>query len=95
MQTKTQSTTEFVVVMWPVGRPIPYARNARNISQAAIDKCAASIKEFGWRQPIVVDEEDVIVAGHTRLAAAQKLGLTEVPVHVAVGLTKGRSKSTG
>jgi len=61
---------------------IPYARNPRKNS-AAVDKIAASIKEFGWQQPIVVDKENVIIAGHTRLLAAQKLGIEDVPVHVA------------
>jgi DNA modification methylase len=81
------------VTLWPVDRPIQYARNARRIPQSAIDKVAASIKEFGWRQPIVVDAAGVIIAGHTRLLAAQKLGLAEVPVHVAEGLTEGQIKA--
>jgi ParB-like chromosome segregation protein Spo0J len=81
------------VTLWPVDRPIPYARNARKIPQSAIDKVAASIKEFGWRQPVVVDAAGVIIAGHTRLLAAQKLGLAEVPVHVAEGLTDGQVKA--
>jgi ParB-like chromosome segregation protein Spo0J len=75
------------VEQWPIDRPIPYARNARTITPAAVDKVAASIQEFGWRQPIVVDVNGVIVAGHARLLAARKLGLTEVPVHVADNLT--------
>jgi DNA modification methylase len=78
---------------WPIDRPIPYARNARKIPQQAIDKVAGSIKEFGFRQPIVVDKEGVIVAGHTRLLAAQKLGLAEVPVHVASELTATQIKA--
>lgn len=61
---------------------IPYIRNPRKNS-AAVDKVAASIKEYGWQQPIVVDKEHVIIAGHTRLLAAQKLGMDKVPVHVA------------
>jgi ParB-like chromosome segregation protein Spo0J len=81
------------VEMWPIDGPVGYARNARKIPQSAIDKVAASLKEFGWRQPIVVDEEGVIVVGHTRLQAAQKLGLAEVPVHVAVGLTATQIKA--
>lgn len=72
---------------------IPYARNARVIPQGAIDKVAASIKEFGWRQPIVIDEEGVIIAGHARHLAAQKLGLDKVPVHVADGLTPAQAKA--
>lgn len=81
------------IQLWPIGRPIPYARNARKITPAAINKVAASLKEFGWQQPIVVDSKDVIVVGHTRLQAAQKLGMTEVPVHVAGDLTPGQIKA--
>jgi len=78
---------------WPISKPVPYARNARKIPQKAIDKVAASIQEFSFRQPIVVDEKGVIIAGHTRLLAAQKLGLEQVPVHVATGLTEGQVKA--
>ena len=58
---------------------MPYARNPRVCPEAAIAKVAASLNEFGFRQPIVVDEEGVIIAGHTRLLAAQRLGLEQVP----------------
>jgi DNA modification methylase len=75
------------VEAWPIDRPKPYPRNARKITEAAIEKVAASLREFGWRQPIVVDVEDVIIAGHARLLAAKKLRLVEVPVHVATELT--------
>lgn len=68
-----------------------YAANARIIPQEAIEKVAASIREFGWQQPIVVDEDGVILAGHTRHLAAKHLGLKEVPVHLAVGLTKDQA----
>jgi ParB-like chromosome segregation protein Spo0J len=75
------------IELWPIDRPKPYPRNARKISDAAVDKVAASIQEFGWRQPIVVDIHDVVVVGHVRLLAARKLELSEVPVHVADNLT--------
>src|SRR5260370_18520724 len=75
------------IEIWPIDKPIPYARNARKLSAQAIDKVAASLQEFGWRQPIVVDKAGVIICGHTRLLAARKLVLTEVPVHVAANLT--------
>jgi len=71
---------------------VPYARNPR-ITAHAVDKVAASIKEFGFRQPIVVDSEMVIIAGHTRYQAAQKLGLKKVPVHVADGLSAEQVKA--
>src|ERR1700689_2172752 len=81
------------VRVWPIDRPIPYARNSRKIPERAIDKVAASIKEFGFRVPIVVDKDGVIICGHTRLLAAKKLGLREVPVHVAENLTPAQVKA--
>jgi ParB-like chromosome segregation protein Spo0J len=81
------------VEQWPIDRPIPYSRNPRKISDAAVAKVAGSLHEFGWRQPIVVDGEGVVVVGHTRLLAARKLGFQEVPVHVAVDLTPNQAKA--
>jgi DNA modification methylase len=71
---------------------IPYARNPRR-NEAAIAKVAASLQEFGWRQPIVVDEDMVVVAGHTRLEAARTLNMEEVPIHIATGLTPEQIKA--
>lgn len=71
---------------------IPYARNPRNNS-ASIDKVAASIKEFGFNQPIVVDSEMVIIVGHTRYLAAKKLKLKKVPVLVATNLNPAKAKA--
>jgi DNA modification methylase len=88
-----EAKTPLTVELWPIARPIPYAKNARTSPARAIDSVAASLKEFGWRQPIVVDAKDVVVAGHKRLLAAQKLGMTEVPVHVAAGLTEAQCKA--
>jgi ParB-like chromosome segregation protein Spo0J len=82
-----------LVEMWPIDRPIEYARNARKITQAAVDKVAASIQEFGFRQPIVVDKDGVIIVGHVRLCAAKKLGLASVPVHVAANLTTAQVRA--
>ena len=65
---------------------LPYANNPR-LNDHAVDAVAASIREFGFRQPLVVDRNNVIVVGHVRYKAALKLGLEEVPVHEAVGLT--------
>jgi len=75
-----------------LGQIIPYARNPRNNAQA-IATVAASIQEFGWRQPIVVDEAMVVLAGHTRLEAARKLGLKTAPVHVAKGLSEAQARA--
>lgn len=72
---------------WPIDRPKDYPKNARKWSARAIETVAASIKAYGWRQPIVVDSEDVIVIGHLRRAAGKSLGLQECPVHVAADLT--------
>ncbi len=76
----------------PLENLIPYARNPRK-NEAAVDKVAASLKEFGWQQPIVVDKENVIVAGHTRLLAAKRLKLSEAPVVVAEDLTPAQIKA--
>lgn len=70
----------------------PYDKNPR-INDAAVDAVAASIREYGFRQPIVVDTDGVIVCGHTRYKAAQKLGLEKVPVHVAKDLTPEQIKA--
>lgn len=78
---------------WDINKPIEYARNARIITDKAVDKVAASIKEFGWQQPIVVDVEGVIIAGHTRLQAAKKLGVKKVPVHIAKDLSAQQVKA--
>ena len=64
----------------PIDALLPYARNPRTHSPAQIAKIAASIVEFGWTQPILVDGNNGIIAGHGRLAAARKLELDEVPV---------------
>jgi hypothetical protein len=68
---------------WPLARLKPYDRNPRVIPDAAVNKVAASLEAFGWQQPIVASADGVIIAGHTRLKAAQKLGHREVPVHVS------------
>lgn len=68
-----------------IDKIIPYEDNAR-INHTAVDKVAQSIAEYGWQSPIVVDEDMVILAGHTRHKAAQMLGIKKVPVKIAEGL---------
>lgn len=68
--------------MWPLERLRPYERNARTHSDLQLEQIAASIREFGFTAPILVDGSDGVVAGHGRLAAAKLLGLAEVPVVV-------------
>ncbi|MEX0887446.1 MAG: ParB N-terminal domain-containing protein [Phycisphaeraceae bacterium] len=80
------TTTTFDVELRKIDDIQPYERNPR-INDQAVDAVAASLAEFGFRQPIVVDEAGVIIAGHTRWKAAKKLGLAKVPVHVATDLT--------
>lgn len=80
------------IEMRPIATITPYENNPR-INEAAVEAVAFSIMEFGFRQPIVVDEEGVIVVGHTRYKAALKLGLGAVPVHVATGLTPAQIRA--
>ncbi|HEX3991927.1 MAG TPA: ParB N-terminal domain-containing protein, partial [Acetobacteraceae bacterium] len=80
------------IEMWDITAVTPYERNPR-INDQAVDAVARSIQEFGWRQPLVVDEQGVLIVGHTRLKAAWKLGLRQVPVHVAVGLTPAQVRA--
>ena len=71
---------DLAVEVWPIDKLIPYARNARTHTEEQVAQIAASIAEFGWTNPVLVGAGGVIIAGHARLAAARKLGLTEVPV---------------
>jgi DNA modification methylase len=77
---------------WPIERVKPYDNNPR-VNDGAVDAVATSIREFGFRQAIVVDPDGVIICGHTRYKAAQKLGLEKVPVHVAKDLTPDQIKA--
>ena len=81
-----------LVEIRPIDSVRPYPGNPRR-NDDAVDAVAKSIAEFGFRQPIVVDADGVVVVGHTRLKAALKLGMTEVPVHVAVGLTPAQTRA--
>lgn len=77
---------------WPIENVKPYENNPRK-NDEAVEYVANSISEFGFQQPLVVDSEGVLIVGHTRLKAAQRLGLTEVPVVVADGLTDEQAKA--
>lgn len=79
------------IVMMKIGDVKPYENNPRK-NDEAVEYVANSIKEFGFKNPIIVDKDHVIIAGHTRLKAAQKLGLKEVPVIVAGDLTEEQVK---
>jgi len=81
------------IELWPIGRLIPFARNPRTHSDAQIAQIAASIAEFGFNNPILVDTKAGIIAGHGRLLAARKLQLTEVPVIVLDHLTDAQKRA--
>ena len=83
--------SELKVVYVDIDNVIPYQNNPR-INDDAVDKVAASIREFGWQQPIVVDKNNVIIVGHTRLKAAQQLGMKQVPV-VFADLSEEKAKA--
>ena len=71
---------------------IPYAKNSRTHDDAQVAQIAASIKEFGWTNPILIDGEKGIIAGHGRLMAARKLKMDKVPVIELHGMTEPKRK---
>src|SRR5713101_1523529 len=73
------------VELWPIERLIPYANNPRRHSEADLDKIGAAILKWGWTMPVLADEEGRLLAGHARLGAAVRLGLSSIPVIVARG----------
>lgn len=81
-----------IIESWPLSSVLPYEKNPRR-NDAAVDAVAESIRRYGFRQPIVVDADGVIVVGHTRLKAAQRLALPTVPVHVARDLTAEQARA--
>ena len=72
---------------------IPYARNSRTHSNEQISQIASSIKEFGWTNPILIDETGSIIAGHGRVLAASKLNFTEAPTITLAGLTEAQKRA--
>src|SRR6478752_8928009 len=81
------------VERWPIDRLIPYANNARLHSEADIDKLAAAIRKWGWTTPVLVDEEGNLLAGHGRIAAAPRAGVTSIPVIVARGWSEEEKRA--
>jgi DNA modification methylase len=76
-----------------LGSLVPYAQNARTHSDEQVAQIAASMREWGWTNPVLVDEVGRIICGHGRVLAARQLGLTEVPVMVAVGWTDAQKRA--
>ena len=88
------SKPQKIAITWlPTEQLIPYANNSKMHTVEQVDQIAASIKAFGFNDPIAVDEENVVIAGHGRLLAAQKLGLQKVPVINLEHLTPAEKKA--
>jgi ParB-like chromosome segregation protein Spo0J len=81
------------VERWQLDRLVPYARNARTHSDAQVAQIAASVREWGWTVPVLVDESGMLIAGHGRVLAARKLGLSEIPVMVARGWSVAQKRA--
>jgi ParB family transcriptional regulator, chromosome partitioning protein len=81
------------IVYKPITDLIPYANNSRTHSDDQVLQIASSIKEFGFTNPVLVDDEGGIVAGHGRVMAAKKLNLKEVPTITLIGLTEAQKKA--
>ena len=79
--------------LWPIEKITPYARNSRTHSDEQVAQIAASIREWGWTNPILVDEDGGLIAGHGRLLAARKLGLSQIPTMVAKGWSEAQKKA--
>ena len=80
-------------VMMPVGDINPYPGNPRTISDRAILAVADSVERFGFTQPVVVDSDNVVIVGHTRLLAAKHLEMDKVPVHIAADMSAEQAKA--
>ena len=81
------------ILYFPVANLIPYARNARTHSDAQVAQVAASIREFGWTNPVLIDPEGGIIAGHGRVLAARKLGMADVPCITLGHLTETQRRA--
>jgi ParB-like chromosome segregation protein Spo0J len=77
----------------PISELILYARNSRTHSDAQVAQIAASIREWGWTMPILVDEDGNVIAGHGRIMAAQKLGIADVPCMTATGWSEAKRRA--
>jgi ParB-like chromosome segregation protein Spo0J len=78
---------------WPLAKLVPAARNARTHSDEQVTQLAASIEEWGWTIPVLVDESGGIIAGHGRVLAAHRLGIEDVPVMVAAGWSESKKRA--
>ncbi len=85
--------TDLQIERWPIERLVPFARNPRTHTEEQVAQIAASIVEFGWTNPVLVGADGVVIAGHARLQAARKLGLSDVPVIVLDHLTEAQRRA--
>lgn len=90
---KAVQPNAYEITYLPIGELIPYARNARTHSDAQVAQIAASIKEFGWTNPVLIDAEGGIIAGHGRVLAARKLALDVVPTIALAHLTEAQRRA--
>jgi len=90
---KKQDWPAHTIERRPISALRPYERNARTHSPAQVDQIAASIQEWGWTTPVLVDEDNGILAGHGRALAAQKLGIADIPVIVARGWSEAQKRA--
>lgn len=81
------------IEMRNVSEMVPYANNSRTHSPQQVDQIAASINEWGWTMPVLIDEKGMLIAGHGRIMAAQKLGIEQVPTMTATGWTEAQKKA--
>ena len=87
------SRPSFTDATWPIGDLKPFERNPREHDAEHVSKIARSISEFGFTVPVLIDPEGEIIAGHGRLLASKVLGLTEIPVRIAQGLTDAQKRA--
>ena len=90
---KKDKSNNLQIVYRPIESLIPYARNSRTHSDAQVAQIAASIREFGWTNPVLIDAEGGIIAGHGRVMAGRKLGITEAPCIVLDNLTEAQRRA--
>lgn len=92
-ESKKDTFSKLEVTYRPIESLIPYARNSRIHSDAQVAQIAASIREFGWTNPVLIDAEGGIIAGHGRIMAGRKLGITEAPCIVLENLTDAKRRA--
>ncbi|MBE5683818.1 ParB N-terminal domain-containing protein [Pantoea agglomerans] len=91
--TTTENIPQLTIIYRSLSEIIPHARNARTHSEAQVQQIAASITEFGWTNPVLIDESGELIAGHGRVMAAELLGLEQVPAIQLTGLSDQQKRA--